>query len=88
MNSPFKYQIIVQWSGIKENKYEAFVPTLMTHVQKFLPGHPTISFGDTPQEALNAAMWQAKLILKATKKLAILPPRADVTIKELRASNG
>lgn len=91
MKYPFKYKVVVQWSGIEDNMYEAFVPTLMPHVQRFLPGHPTISFGDTPQEALNAAIWQAKKILLATEKLSILPPRADVIIKheqELRASHG
>lgn len=74
---PFRYQIVVQWSDGR-GCYEAFSPTLMEHVHKFIPGHPTLSFGSTPEEATNAAQWQAQSVLRATRQLAILPPPADI----------
>lgn len=77
MREPFGYSITVQWSN-KYDKYEAFVPTLMPHVRIFVPDHPVISFGSTPDEAISSAMWQAKLALRKLKKLAILPPASDI----------
>jgi hypothetical protein len=52
----------------------------MEHVHHFLPGHPTLSHGQTMQEAVNGAIWQAVAALKASKKLAILPPDEDIKV--------
>lgn len=74
---PFRYQIFVQWCD-KRACYQAFTPTIMEHIHHFLPGHPTLSHGETVQEAVNGAMWQAIAALKASKKRGILPPDEDI----------
>lgn len=77
METPFQYAITVQWSP-KHQKYEAFVPTLMSCAVRFLPECPIVGYGFTQAEAIQSIMWQSQLLINGLKKLAILPPPADI----------
>jgi len=71
------YQIIVQWSH-KNQRYEAFSPTLAGVASKFIPDFPKVAYASTPSLAIENAIIQSKKVLLLLKKLSILPPPADV----------
>jgi len=75
--TPFKYQIVVQWSS-KNSRYEAYSPTLMLFAAKFEPSFPKAAYGDTLPAAIENSVVQSTNLLKRLKNLAILPPPSDV----------
>lgn len=73
----FEYQIVVQWD-VRNNRYEAYSPTLSTFAVRFMPDFPKTAYGESMSDALENSAVQSKNLLKELKKLAILPPPADV----------
>ncbi len=77
MNHTIKYQITVQWDS-RNDRYEAYSPTLSTFASTFLPDFPKISYGRSMAAAVANANDQAIELLKQIKNLNILPPPPDV----------
>ena len=72
-----EYQIIVQWSE-RNQRYEAYSPTIMGIMNQFAPDFPRYAYADTPSRAVENAIIQVKNAIKLLRRLAILPPPPDV----------
>ncbi len=71
------YQVVVQWSPTN-SRFEAYSPTLMTQSIQLAPDFPRVAYGDSIVEAVENYEVLADKFLALLKKLAILPPPADV----------
>lgn len=77
--TPFKYRINLQWSEQRQ-AYEAYAPTLLSDVNRFLPGFILMAFDENPNAAVTFAIQKATEAIAHFKKMDILPPRHDSTV--------
>lgn len=77
MKHTIKYQITVQWDS-RNDRYEAYSPTLSTFANTFLPDFPKTAHGKSMSAAVASASKQATELLRQIKHLNILPPPPDV----------
>ena len=78
--TPFRYQINLQWSD-KRNAYEAYAPTLLADVNRFIPEFILLAYDTDPTVALSFAMKKAQEAVAHLKKMNILPPEDARTVR-------
>ena len=79
---PCRYKIIVQWVDTKD-AYEAFAPSLLSDVNRFLPGKTLLAVNRDPVAAMQEAMSRAMIAVDYLQEMGISPPEADNKVRRL-----
>lgn len=67
-----RYKILIQWVD-ERNAYEAFAPSLLSDVNRFLPGKILLVVNEDPFAAMKEAMVRANIAAANLQELGIIP---------------